>query len=148
MERTPEHETASAEMAAPALPDSIAPLVEFVATQALEAGFDNGRVEGIGRATEEAILNIVRFACPNGTEEIRITCRFHDSGSLLVNIEDTGLPFNMLLAGTFSEINDFFEPGKEPSTKIMKKEIKNIEYRRGTAVNTLVFTISPIASKK
>jgi anti-sigma regulatory factor (Ser/Thr protein kinase) len=148
MESSPGHEAAAAEMARPALPDSIAPLTEFVVTHAREAGFDNGRVGGIGLATEEALLNIIRFACPKGTEEIRISCTFHDSGSLLVNIVDTGVPFNMLLAGTFSEIDDFFEPGKEPSTKVMKKEIKNIEYRRGTTVNTLVFTISPIARNK
>ena len=144
MERTPENEPAWAEITRPALPGSIAALVEFVVIHAREAAFDDQRIAGIGRATEEALLNIIRCACPMGTEEIRISCTFHDSGSLIVNIVDTGVPFNMLLAGTFSETEDFFETGKEPSTKIMKKEIKNIEYRRGSAVNTLVFTISPM----
>jgi anti-sigma regulatory factor (Ser/Thr protein kinase) len=148
MERTPEQEAAVAEITRPAAPDSIGALVEFVVTHAREAAFDEQRVAGIGRATEEALLNIIRFACPKGTEEVRISCTFHDSGSLIVNIVDTGVPFNMLLAGTFSETEDFFEPGKEPTTKIMKKVIKNIEYRRGSAVNTLVFTISPMARQK
>jgi anti-sigma regulatory factor (Ser/Thr protein kinase) len=148
MERTPEQETSVAEITRPATPDSIGALVEFVVTHSREAAFDDQRVAGIGRATEEALLNIIRFACPQGTEEVRISCTFHDSGSLIVNIVDTGVPFNMLLAGTFFETEDFFEQGKEPSTKIMKKEIKNIEYRRGSAVNTLVFTISPMARQK
>jgi anti-sigma regulatory factor (Ser/Thr protein kinase) len=148
MERTPEQEATIAEITRPAAPDSIGALVEFVVTHAREAAFDEQRVVGIGKATEEALLNIVRFACPEGTEEVRISCTFHDSGSLIVNIVDTGVPFNMLLAGTFLETEDFFEPGKEPSTKIMKKEIKNIEYRRGSNLNTLVFTISPVTKRK
>jgi hypothetical protein len=49
----------------------------------------------------------------------------------------------MLLAGTFSELDDFYEPGKVPSNKMMKKAIKNIEYRRGSDRNTLLFTIPP-----
>ena len=144
MERIPEQEPATAEITRPALSSSIATLVEFVVTQAREGTFDDERIAGIGRATEEALLNIIRCACPRGTEEIRISCIYHDSGSLIVNIVDTGVPFNMLLADTFYETEDFFEPGKKPSTKIMKREIKNIEYRRGSAINTLVFTISPI----
>jgi anti-sigma regulatory factor (Ser/Thr protein kinase) len=147
MERTPDHEPATAEITRPALPGSIVALVEFVVIHAREAAFDDEKIAGIGEATEEALLNIIRCACPKGTEEIRISCTFHDSGSLIVNIVDTGVPFNMLLAGTFSETEDFFEPGKEPSTKIMKKVIKNIEYRRGNAINTLVFTISPMGRR-
>jgi len=148
MEKTPQHEATTVETVRPALPDSIAPLVEFVVTNARDAAFDEQRVAGIARAAEEAFLNIVRFACPKGTEEIRVSCTFHDSGSMIVNIVDTGIPFNMLLADTFSETEDFFEPGQKPSTKIMKKEIKNIEYRRGSGINTLVFTVSPIARQK
>jgi anti-sigma regulatory factor (Ser/Thr protein kinase) len=148
MERTPEPEAAIAEIARPGLPDSIGALVEFVVANVREAAFDDQRVAGIGRATEEALFNIVTFACPKGTEEIRISCTFHDSGSVIVNIVDTGIPFNMLLADTFSETDDFFEPGKKPSAKIVKKEIKNIEYRRGSNVNTLVFTISPMPRQK
>jgi hypothetical protein len=49
----------------------------------------------------------------------------------------------MLLAGTFNELDDFFEPGKAPSNRMMKKAIKNIEYRRGADRNTLLFTIPP-----
>ncbi len=148
MEKPPEHEATAVEIARPALPDSIGTLVEFVVAQARHAAFDEQRVQGIGRAAEEALLNIIRFACPKGTEEIRITCTFHDSGSLIVNIVDMGIPFNMLLADTFSETEDFFESGEKPSTKIMKKEIKNIEYRRGSNINTLVFTISPITRQR
>ena len=126
-----------------ALANEIPALVTFVSTHAWEAGFEDERIREIGGAVEEALLNIVRFACPTGTDEISISCDVHDSGTLIITIVDTGKPFNMLLVGTFPETEDFFEPGKEPSTKVMKQVVKNIEYRRGSDRNTLVFTITP-----
>jgi anti-sigma regulatory factor (Ser/Thr protein kinase) len=133
----------SDEITQPALADAIPTLVEFVSTHAWEAGFEDERIREIGLAVEEALQNIVSFACADGTGEIRITCDVRDSGALIIEIVDTGAPFNMLLVGTFPEAEDFFEPGKAPSTKIMKKAIKDIEYRRGSDRNTLVFTVTP-----
>ena len=131
------------EIIQPALADAIPTLVEFVSTHAWEAGFDDAQIQEIGLAVGEALQNIVSFACFEGQGEIRMSCDVHESGALIINIVDTGAPFNMLLAGTFPETVDFFGPGKTPSTKVMKKVIKNIEYRRGAGRNTLVFTITP-----
>ena len=136
------------EMIKPALTDEIPALVTFVSSHAWEAGFEDERIREIGRAVEEALQNIVRFACPNGRGEIHIACDVHESGALIITIVDTGKPFNMLLVGTFPETEDFFEPGKAPSTSVMKKVIKNIEYRRGSDRNTLVFTIYPSKKEK
>ena len=131
------------EITQPAVSDAIPALVKFVSTHAWEAGFEDERIREIGGAVEEALRNIIRFACADGTGQIRIGCDVHESGALIITIVDTGAPFNMLLAGTFPEAENFFEPGKAPSTKVMKKAIKNIEYRRGSDRNTLVFTITP-----
>ena len=136
------------EITQPALADAIPTLVAFVSTHAWEAGFEDERIREIGCAVEEALQNIVSFSCADGQGEIRISCDLHDSGALLIDIVDTGVPFNMLLVDTFPETEDFFDPGKSPSTKIMKKVIKNIEYRRGSDSNTLVFTITPDTRQK
>jgi anti-sigma regulatory factor (Ser/Thr protein kinase) len=128
------------EITRPALVDAIPTLVEFVSTHAWEAGFEDERIREIGLAVEEALQNIVSFACAGRQGD---SCTVHDSGALLIDIVDTGAPFNMLLVDTFPETEDFFEPGKAPSTKIMKQAIKSIEYRRGSGRNTLVFTITP-----
>jgi anti-sigma regulatory factor (Ser/Thr protein kinase) len=141
MKRRPE-DALPDEITKPALADAIPALVTFVSTHAWEAGFEDERIQEIKGAVEEALQNIVRFSCVDGTGQIRITCDVHDSGALIITIVDTGKPFNMLLVGTFPETEDFFEPGKTPSTKVMKKVIKNIEYRRGADRNTLVFTIT------
>jgi serine/threonine-protein kinase RsbW len=136
------------EMIKPALTDEIPALVTFVSSHAWEAGFEDERIREIERAIEEALQNIVRFACTEGRGEIHIACDVHDSGALIITIVDTGKPFNMLLVGTFPETEDFFEPGKAPSISVMKKVIKNIEYRRGSDRNTLVFTIYPSKKEK
>lgn len=132
----------------PALADEIPAFVSFVTTHAWEAGLEDERIREIGRAVEEALRNIVQFSCADGTGEISISCEVHDSGALLITIVDTGKPFNMLLVGTFPETEDFFEPGNTPSTTVMKKVIQNIEYRRGSDRNTLVFTITPDLKQK
>jgi anti-sigma regulatory factor (Ser/Thr protein kinase) len=136
------------EMTQPALAASIPDLVAFASTHAWEAGCDDARIQEIGLAVQEALQNIVSFACPDRAGQISMNCTTHDSGALIITMVDTGAPFNMLLADTFSETEDFFEPGKIPSTSIMKKAIKNIEYRRGADRNTLVFTIAPDLKKK
>lgn len=148
MERNAQDTRPPDEITQPAEEDAIPALVEFTATQAWEAGFDDERVRGIGVAVEEALRNILKFACPDGKGEIRISCLVHDSGSLIIHIVDTGVPFNMLLASTFPEIDDPEGSRPVPSTKFMKKAIKNIEYIRGTDKNMLIFTVSPLGRVK
>jgi anti-sigma regulatory factor (Ser/Thr protein kinase) len=122
--------------------DSVAALIEFVSTHAWECGFQDEAINKINLAVKEALDNILYFACSNGEGEIRIVCSIHNSGALQINIADTGKPFNVLLSGTFPEADDFTEPGRKPSTKVMKKVIKNVEYRREIDRNVLIFIVS------
>ncbi|MBA4390738.1 MAG: hypothetical protein C0399_07355 [Syntrophus sp. (in: bacteria)] len=133
------------EIAASAQADSVPALIEFVSTHAWECGFHDEAIAKIDCAVEEALNNILYFAFSdsnNSEGEIRISCSIHNSGALQINIADTGSPFNMLLAGTFPEADDFVEPGRKPSTKVMKKIIKNVEYRREADKNVLIFIVS------
>ena len=136
VDEIPEEITASAQV------DSVPALIRFVSTHAWECGFQDEAITKINLAVEEALNNILYFACSNGKGEIRISCSIHNSGALQINIADTGSPFNMLLSGTFPEADDFTEPGRKPSTRIMKKVIKNVEYRRETDKNLLIFIAS------
>jgi len=126
----------------PARQDSIPDLVGFVRNMAMECGYHDDTVRDLGLAVEEAATNIIRFACRDRQAEIGISCVIHDTGALYITITDTGMPFNMLLAGTFPEADDFFSPGEKPSTKIMKKAARNIEYKRNADRNILIFTVS------
>ena len=115
--------------------------LDFVSRHAWEAGFDDEKISQISLAVEEALGNIMNFACTDGAGEITISCNTHESGALIINITDTGVPFNMLIASTFPEAGDFTKSGQIPSTKIMKKAIGNIEYRRDVDRNILIFTV-------
>ena len=74
MERNAQDTRPPDEITQPAKEDAIPALVEFTAAQAWEAGFDDERVRDIGVAVEEALRNILKFACPDGKGEIRISC--------------------------------------------------------------------------
>jgi len=126
----------------PAEPSSVPDLAEFVRGMARECGYSDKMIKDLGLATEEAAGNIIRFACCEKEGEIEIACTIHDNGALYITITDTGAPFNMLLAGTFPEADDFFKPGEKPSTKIMKRAARNIEYKRNADKNILILAVS------
>jgi anti-sigma regulatory factor (Ser/Thr protein kinase) len=121
---------ASQHVTAPAKAESVPILTDFVSTYAGEMMFDDKRIGEVKAALEEALDNIIRFACPTGSEEITITCSAHEMGAMLLDIVDTGVPFNMLVMSTFPETTDFAPAEQVPSTRKIKKYIKNIEYRR------------------
>jgi anti-sigma regulatory factor (Ser/Thr protein kinase) len=133
----------SEEITAPARDDSVPQLVEFVSAYAREMAFGETRIGEIRLALEEALGNIIRFACPIGSEEIGITAEAHEMGAIVLNISDTGIPFNMLAMSTFPEMVDA-AAGQTPSTSRMKRTIKDVEYRRDGAErkNILAWVIS------
>ena len=131
----------------PATADSVPAFVEFITTQFFEMGMEDEKVKAIGLAIQEVANNIIEFACPDGNGEITMSCELVDSGAVLVHIWDTGKPFNMLLAGTFPEIEEISKHEKIPSTKMLKKAVKNIEYIRGTNKNILILTMPPIKGR-
>ncbi len=131
----------------PAIIDSVPSFVEFVSVQAFELGMEDEKVKNIGLAIQEVVQNIIEFACPEGKGEITISCELVNSGAMLIHIWDTGKPFNMLLTGTFPEVEEISGHEKIPSTKMLKKAVKNIEYIRGTNKNMLILTIPPIRGR-
>jgi anti-sigma regulatory factor (Ser/Thr protein kinase) len=126
------------EIKLPAQMASIPALLEFMSSQAKEVGLDEARVRDIAGAIEEAILNIINFACRDGQGEIEIRCGTHGEETFLIDIIDSCGPFNMLAATSFPEAEDFAEKeGKERlSTRKLKRAIRNIEYRRDPKKNT------------
>ncbi len=129
------------EMVCSAGDNAVESLLGFVAAHAGECGYSAERTTEIGKAVEEALVNILRFACSNGQGEIKITCGVHEGGGLSVTITDTGEPFNMLLAGAFPDLDGMGDAGQRPSTSVMKRFIKDIEYKRTATGNTLIFNV-------
>jgi len=83
-------------MTLPARLDAAAQGVAFVVACATAAGLPPGRVAKIELAVEEALVNICRYAYGEGAGEIHIRCRCDESGQFLIELVDTGRPFNIL----------------------------------------------------
>jgi len=114
-----------------AISEALPEIIEFVSSYACDMAFGEKRIEDLRLALEETLGNIVHFACPQGTEEISATCDANDMGALLVNIVDSGVPFNMLVMSAFPEtVGDPQRQAGLPPTKAMKRAVKDIEYRR------------------
>jgi anti-sigma regulatory factor (Ser/Thr protein kinase) len=137
------------EIKRPGRTEAIEPLVSFVSTHAREMAFDEAKVREIGDALRETLENIVQFACSDGRREITVTCTEHEMGALVMEIRDSGAPFNMLAATSFPETADFLNPGQTMSTRKMKRTFKNIEYRRDAErrENILLCTVSRPGSR-
>jgi anti-sigma regulatory factor (Ser/Thr protein kinase) len=123
------------EMTQPATADKIPALVEFISAHVSEGVFSDARIDEIGQAVEEALQNIVNFACCDRSAEISVRCFYDNTETFRLDIVDTGKPFNQLVAGVFPETQDFVDPEKTLSLKKLKKAIKIIEYRRDGELN-------------
>ena len=131
MVKKPLDDESRSEITKPAKPESVAALIDFVASYAQEMMFDDKRIAQVRLALEETLGNIIRFACPAGNETITMSCDAHEMGALLLDIVDSGEPYNMLVISTFPEVAAHSDdPTCIPSTKAIKRYIKNIEYRR------------------
>jgi serine/threonine-protein kinase RsbW len=83
-------------MQLPAIIENMALLVQFISDNARELGFSGKRVKEIELAAEEALVNIINYAYPDRQGDIKVTCVQHQSKMFVIEIEDTGIAFDML----------------------------------------------------
>ena len=130
------------EMRRPASSAAVPELLEFVASMEQQQGFSDERAEEVGRALKEALGRIVSEAYKARPGEIAITCGLDPWGKLVISIVDEGDPFNILLADVVFAGEEPPDEGKAASSRLIKKLIDNIEYKRVERENTLTFTVS------
>jgi serine/threonine-protein kinase RsbW len=83
-------------MQLPARIESMELLVRFISDNAGNLGFSGKRIKDIELAAEEALVNIINYAYPDRPGNIKVTCTHHPSGKFVIEIEDTGIAFDML----------------------------------------------------
>ncbi len=71
-------------------------LKNFILDYALRKGFDKRKRQQIELAADEILTNIMSYAYPEEKGDIRVICDSEEDGALLVQIIDTGVPFNPL----------------------------------------------------
>ncbi len=122
--------------------DSIPLFVEFVSSHGRAHGIGGERIGEVASALAEALGNIAEFACGPEGLEVAVTCRADAHEAFIIEITDEGKPYNMLLEADplFSEA----APGeKTPSVHLMKRLIKNVDYKRHEGKNYLTMTVMP-----
>ncbi len=80
----------------PARLDSLLNSLEFVSACARAKGFSARRISEVRLAAEEALVNIFRYAYPEGSGEVEIICRFDSRERLVIELIDCGIPFDVL----------------------------------------------------
>ena len=81
----------------PAVMSSLDEMVELVAGECEKVGFEKKNLHHIQLACEEVIVNIISYAYPDETGDIRISIDLPDERpGISIYIKDSGIPFNPL----------------------------------------------------
>ena len=129
----------------PAQLDSLERLIGLVSSCASHGGFNQTRVKEIELATEEALVNIIKYAYQDKDGDIEVTCSLDKEG-FTITIVDSGIPFNVLSVGDPDISADVSERNIGGlGIFLMKKLMDDIQYRRagGKNILTLIAWIEP-----
>ncbi len=80
----------------PAQLEYLQKFIDFVATCSREQGFKKKRIHEIELATEEALVNIFNYAYRETKGDVEIIFKLDDNKRFIIEIVDTGIPFNVL----------------------------------------------------
>jgi anti-sigma regulatory factor (Ser/Thr protein kinase) len=120
-------------------------LMQFVLACAKRQGFTQKRIQAIELATEEALVNIFTYAYPEHTGEVEVRCKMDDDTRFILEILDTGIPFN---------IHSISEPDLTENISnrkigglgifLMRKMVDEVQYRRDEENNILTLIIHKV----
>jgi len=79
----------------PAKIENMELLVQFISDIARKLGFSGKRIKEIELATEEALVNIINYAYPDYSGDIKVICSLDPSKAFVIKIEDTGIAFDI-----------------------------------------------------
>jgi serine/threonine-protein kinase RsbW len=123
--------------------ENLEAILRFVADCAGELPWTGHRLPDIELVLEEVVVNVCKYAYPEGTGPVEISCE-GDGTALRISITDTGVPFDILNAA---------EP--DLSADIMERQVgglgcflirsmtDGVEYRRDGDRNLLELTFLP-----
>jgi anti-sigma regulatory factor (Ser/Thr protein kinase) len=119
--------------------------VELVSSCAEKHGFAKSVVNKIELATEEAVVNIFHYAYRGCEGDVEISCMTGNEDLFLIEITDSGIPFNILNAPEphFSADTDIPRHGIGGLGIFMIKSLMDeIKYRREAGKNILTLAVS------
>ena len=113
--------------------------MEFVSTFAKGQGYPQKRIQEIGLATEEALVNIFNYAYPDDPKgEVEVRCKMEDDNNLFIDLLDTGIPFkfdSISAPDLDATITSRLVGGL--GVFLIKKMANDVQYRREGEMNIL-----------
>jgi anti-sigma regulatory factor (Ser/Thr protein kinase) len=132
----------------PAKLDSLYDFMDFVSSCAREQGFSNKRVSEIELALEEILVNIFKYAYKDCSldGEIEITCKLACANSFVIEIVDSGMPFDILSVRE-PDITADIDERQIGGLGIffVKQLMDDVQYRREEDRNKLTLVIKDLA---
>ena len=122
--------------------DHLRHLMEFVKNNAVRYGFSQRRISEIELATEEALMNIISYAYEGSTGDVEITCKQDDDKCFIIDIVDTGKPFDVFTIKEPDLTRDVVE--REVGglgIHFIKQFMDDIKYRREENKNILTLIV-------
>ena len=127
-----------AELKLPADISNLRDFVEFVSSCAEGQGISPGRITEIGVATEEVLVNICNYAYQDQVGEVKVSCMLDDENRFIIEIEDTGIPFDVHGLEGPDLVDDLAERQVGGlGVFIIKELMDEVQYRREDKKNIL-----------
>jgi serine/threonine-protein kinase RsbW len=116
--------------------------MDFVSSCAQEQGVDSKSINRLELATDEALVNIFNYAYQDYGGDVEISCMIDRDGQFVVEISDSGIPFNMLDAPD-PELSPDIDKRKIGGLGIfmIKKFMDDVQYRRESGKNYLTLKV-------
>jgi len=138
----PETISVSSQIKLPANIQNLQQFINFVSNNARQQGFDQKRIKEIELATEEAIANILNYAYRDTIGDIEITCKTEDNEKFIIEIVDSGIPFNPLSVDDPDIRADLSERKVGGlGVFLMRKLMDDVHYRRDENKNILTLIV-------
>lgn len=124
--------------------DNLDELIQFVDDCAHGFVASDKRKLEIRLAVEEALMNIISHAYPEGAGDVEVTCGPDEDGRMVVEISDSGIPFDPH-SRTNPDVSSDIEDREIGGLGILliRKYIKDVRYRRDSDKNVLTLVIKP-----
>ncbi|MEN6623266.1 MAG: ATP-binding protein [Smithella sp.] len=124
--------------------DSLYGFMNFVTSCARERGFSDEKISRIELALEEILVNIIKHAYKEcGVDgEIEIICKLADDRTLIIEIMDSGMPFDIFSAKE-PDVNAGIEERQIGGLGIflVKQLMNDVRYSRERDRNKLTLVI-------
>jgi len=124
--------------------ENLRSFVRFVSDCAQSRGFSEKRTREIEIAVEEALVNIFHYAYPQRQGDVTITCKMGENQTLVIEIEDTGIFFDLTSIPEPDLCSDV-QHRKIGGLGIflIRKMVNELHYRRESGRNILIMIIYP-----